>query len=114
MWMVKLEANDCTPEINNSEIIPGIPGAWGRVDKYLLLFVVVLCLCVYVSCFTNILCGQISIPASAKKTLLRKIVHTGNNISFQSTEPGAGEEFLLLDYRARACAKGVFFHRHRY
>ena len=30
------------------------------------------------------------------------------NISFQSTQSGAGEWFLLLDCRARACAKGVF------
>ena len=31
------------------------------------------------------------------------------NISFQSTKSGAGEQFLLLDCRARACAKGMFF-----
>ena len=30
-------------------------------------------------------------------------------ISFQSTKPRAGEQFLLLDCRARACAKGAFF-----
>ena len=31
------------------------------------------------------------------------------NIGFQSTKSGAGEQFLLLDCRARACAKGVLF-----
>ena len=37
---------------------------------------------------------------------------TQRNISFQNTKSGAGEQFLLQDCRARACAKGVFFHRH--
>ena len=37
------------------------------------------------------------------------------NSSFQNTKSGAGEQFLLLDCRARACAKGLFFfHTHRY
>ena len=31
------------------------------------------------------------------------------NISYESTTSGAGEPFLLLDCRARACAKGVMF-----
>ena len=31
------------------------------------------------------------------------------NISPQGTESGAGEQFLLLDCSARACAKGVVF-----
>ena len=31
------------------------------------------------------------------------------HISFQSTQSGAGEQFLLLDCRARACAKRTFF-----
>ena len=35
-------------------------------------------------------------------------------IIFQSTESGAGEQFLLWDCRAKAAAKGVFLHRHRY
>ena len=30
-------------------------------------------------------------------------------ICCQSTKSGAGEHSLLLDCRARACAKGVFF-----
>ena len=30
------------------------------------------------------------------------------NISFQSTKSGAGEQFLILDCRARSFAKGVF------
>ena len=29
--------------------------------------------------------------------------------SFQNTELGGGQQFLLLDCRARACTKGVFF-----
>ena len=29
-------------------------------------------------------------------------------ISFENAKSGAGEQFLLLDCRARACAKGVF------
>ena len=41
-----------------------------------------------------------------KKTLLENDARW--NISFHSTESGAGEEFPLLDFRARACAKGVF------
>ena len=35
-------------------------------------------------------------------------------ISMRSTKSGGGWEFLLLDCRAKACSKGVFFHRHRY
>ena len=35
-------------------------------------------------------------------------------VSFQSTKSGAGEQFLLLDCRARACAKGALLRRHRY
>ena len=36
-------------------------------------------------------------------------------IGFQSTESGAGEQFLMPDSRARARVKGVFFvHRRRY
>ena len=31
------------------------------------------------------------------------------NVSLQSTRSGAGEQFLLLDCRARACAEGLFF-----
>ena len=36
------------------------------------------------------------------------------NISFQSTKSGAGLQFLQLGRMAKAQAKGVFFHRHRY
>ena len=41
----------------------------------------------------------------------RKIL---GNISLKDTKSGAGEEFMLQDCRARACSKGVFFHRHGY
>ena len=44
---------------------------------------------------------------SAKKTFLRE-KPTPWNVSFQSDESGAGEQFLLLDCRAGACAKCVF------
>ena len=43
-----------------------------------------------------------------KKTLLRKIMHIGQLISFQSTKSGAGEQFLLLGVMAKASVKGVF------
>ena len=33
---------------------------------------------------------------------------TRENTSFENNESGAGEQLLLLDCRARACAKGVF------
>ena len=36
-------------------------------------------------------------------------------ISFRSTKPGAWEQVLLLDNRAKVRKEGVFiFHRHRY
>ena len=35
--------------------------------------------------------------------------NTCGKISFQSTKSGAGEQFLLQDCRARACAKGTLF-----
>ena len=46
------------------------------------------------------------IPVSVKKHTSR----TKNIISaFRASNHGAGEQFLLLDCRARACAKGVCF-----
>ena len=42
-----------------------------------------------------------------EKTLLWKRLH--REIGFQSTRSEAREQFLPLDYRARACRKGTFF-----
>ena len=39
---------------------------------------------------------------------------TGWKISFESTESGAGLQFLLLARMAKAHVKGLIFHRHRY
>ena len=38
---------------------------------------------------------------------------THRKISLKNTKSGVGEQFLLLDCMAKACAKGVFFHRQR-
>ena len=38
---------------------------------------------------------------------------TLGNFSLKNTKSGAGEGFLLLGCMAKACVKGVFFHRHR-
>ena len=35
-------------------------------------------------------------------------------MSFKHTKSGAGEQFLLLDCRKKAPAKGICFHGHRY
>ena len=43
------------------------------------------------------------IPESVKKTLLKKKIHMGIS-AFRAPN----QQFLLLDCRARACAKGVF------
>ena len=39
---------------------------------------------------------------------------TLGKFSLQNTKSGAGEQLLLLGYVAKARAKGVLFHRHRY
>ena len=52
-------------------------------------------------------------PMSAQKENTPREKNTQWSTSFQSTTSEAGEQFLLKDCRARACAKGVCFHRHR-
>ena len=55
-----------------------------------------------------LICVEVGgVPVSVKKKLLRMGKH--GSISFQSSNSGAAELILLLDCRARACAKGVFF-----
>ena len=54
------------------------------------------------------------LPVSVKKKPAPREKNTRWSISFQSTKSGAGLQSLLWDCRARACAEGVFFHRHRY
>ena len=64
-------------------------------------------------CYGMELCVAL-IPRSVnKKTPPEK--NTLEHISFDNTKSGAGEQFLLLDCRARSCAKKeCSFHRHRY
>ena len=52
------------------------------------------------------------IPVSDKKTPPEK--NTLGSISFQSTESGAGLQFLPIDGMAKAVIKGLRFRRHRY
>ena len=51
-------------------------------------------------------CGR-NTGVCEKSTPPEKSTH--RNTSFQSTKSGAGEQFLLLHCRARACAKGFVF-----
>ena len=55
----------------------------------------------------------VTIPVSVNKNTPPEN-NTHWNVSFQSTISGAGEQFLLWDCRARACAKKeCLLHRHR-
>ena len=49
-----------------------------------------------------------TLPVSVKKTFLRKRLHLGKCASEHKIRGWSGEQFLLLDCRARSCAKGVF------
>ena len=54
-------------------------------------------------------CALLHIPVIEQKQLLRK--GKSSEVSFQSAGSGGVERFLLLDFRARAGAKGVFAER---
>ena len=76
------------------------------------------CVVLHVSllvCFVDLLCFAlfifigfwcVSLPVSVNKNTPPE-KNTCGEISFQSTKSGGGKEFLLLDRRAKARAKGV-------
>ena len=55
------------------------------------------------------LVGRFAVLLSVNKQHFSRELRHPRNGSFRSIESGAGERFLPLDCRERACAKGVFF-----